>query len=413
MGILLAYGPGEGRGIARGLSATRDLGRGKREPMTRLRRQPPSPVAGTMVALLVAMVLAADAAHGQTPPPPAVVVEPVGEQRVGMTAEFLARVETIEAVDIRARVQGVLEEVAFSAGQHVEAGDVLFRIQREQFEAEMASARAQVARAEASLTEARDTLARTRELRERGTVPQATLDAAVAAHAMAQADVAAASAAIRSSEIHLGYTEIRAPIAGRVGRPLATRGNVVGPESGPLARIVQLDPVWVAFSLSEREVVNWRQAQLRGESGTDVSRFNFSVRLPNGTEHPATGTLDFIESEVDASTGTIAVRAIFPNPGNLLAPGQNVTLRAAEGDPPIFPVVRQSAVLQDRQGRYVYLLGENDIVARRDIETGARVAEGWAVEGGLEVGEPVVIQGVQRLRPGMQVRPTPAQGPGS
>lgn len=371
-----------------------------------------SPV--TIALLLIApLSVAAGHARAQAPPPPAVVVEQVREQPVGTRAEFLARVETIEAVDVRARVQGFLEEVTFTAGQQVEAGDVLFRIQRDQFEAEMASARAQAARAEANRTEARDTLARTRELRQRGTAPQAALDAAVAAHAMAEAEVAAAEAAIRSAGIGLGYTEITAPIAGRIGRALITRGNVVGPESGPLARIVQLDPVRVVFSLSEGEVVRWRQARLRGAPRTDAAGFAFTVRLPDGSEYPHAGTIDFIESEVDPSTGTIPVRVSFANPENLLVPGQNVTLRAAEEDPPIVPVVRQSAVLQDRQGRYVYVLEDDNTVSRRDIETDARVAEGWAVTSGLEAGETVVIQGVQRLRPGVSVRPAPAEGSGS
>jgi membrane fusion protein, multidrug efflux system len=366
--------------------------------------------AGPIVALSV--LLSAGAGFGQAQPPPSVVVEQVREQRVGTTAEFLGRVEAIETVDIRARVQGVLETVAFGGGQQVEAGDGLFRIQQEQFEAETASARAQASRAEATLKEAQDTLARTRELRGRGTVSQAQLDAAIAAHAVAEADVAGARAAVRSAEINLGYTDIRAPIAGRIGRPLATRGNVVGPESGPLARIVQLDPVRVVFSLSEREVVDWREAQLRGAPGTDAAAFALTVRLPNGSVYPHAGSLDFIESEVDPSTGTIPVRVVFPNPDNLLVPGQNVTLRVAEKDPPALPVVRQSAILQDRQGRYVYVLEDGNTVSRRPIVTGARFADGWAVESGLDAGETVVVQGVQRLRPGAQVRPAPAGGQG-
>ncbi len=353
------------------------------------------------------------AAHAQTQPPPAVIVEQVQEQRVGTTAEFVARVEAIEAVNVWARVPGLVEIVEFSGGQFVEAGDILFRIEREQYEAEMAAARAQAERAEAILAEADITLARNEELRARGTVSQAALDEAIAAHAVAEADVAAARAAVRFAEINLGYTEIRAPIGGRLGRPLVTRGNLVGPESSALARIVQLDPVWVVFSLSEGDVVTWRQAQLERAPRADAAQFAFTVRLPNDAVHTYTGALDFIESEVDPATGTIAARAVFANPENLLVPGQNVTLRVAEEDPPAFPVVRQSAVQQDRQGRYVYVLEDDNTVSRRDIETGARVAGGWAVESGLDANETVVIQGLQRLRPGMQVNPSPAQEPGA
>jgi membrane fusion protein, multidrug efflux system len=371
-----------------------------------------------VAAVMLAMFAhSAGAARAQSPPPqtppPTVVVEQVQQQPVGTIAEFVARVETIEAVDVWARVQGLLDAVEFSGGQHVEVGDILFRIEPEQYEAEVAAARAQAERAEATLTEAEVALARAEELRARGTVPQAALDEAIAAHAVAEADVAAARAAVRSAELNLGYTEIRAPIAGRIGRPFITRGNLVGPESGALARIVQLDPVRVVFSLSEGEVVTWRQAALELSPRADVARFAFTVRLPNGTPYAYAGALDFIESEVDPATGTIPVRAVFANPDNLLVPGQNVTLRAAEEDPPMFPVVRQSAVQQDRQGRYVYVLEDDNTVSRRDIETGDRVARGWAVESGLAAGETVVVQGVQRLRPGLQVSPSAAQEPRS
>lgn len=371
-----------------------------------------------VAAILAAFAYSAGTAHAQTEslqaqPAPTVVVEQVQEQPVGTIAEFVARVETIEAVDVWARIQGLLESVEFSGGQHVEVGDILFRIEPEQYEAEMAAARAQATRAEATLTEAEVALARAEELRAGGTVSQAVLDEAIAAHAVAEADVAAAQAAVRSAELNLGYTEIRAPIAGRIGRPFITRGNLVGPESGALARIVQLDPVRAVFSLSEGEVVTWRQAQLALSPRADAARFSFTVRLPNGTVYPNAGVLDFIESEVDPATGTIPVRAVFANPDNLLVPGQNVTLRAAEEDPPAFPIVRQSAVQQDRQGRYVYVLEDDNTVSRRAIETGDRVAQGWAVESGLAAGETVVIQGVQRLSPGVPVNPSPAREPGT
>ncbi len=374
-------------------------------------------VTAALVAAVLALVLGRTGttaqAQAQTQPPPAVVVEQVEEQRAGTSAEFVARVEAIEAVDVWARVEGLLEEVAFSGGENVQSGDLLFRIGPEQYEAEAAAARAQAKRAEAILTEAELTLARSEELRAGGTVSQATLDEAAAGYAVAEADVAAARAAVRSAELNLGYTEVRAPITGRIGRPIVTRGNLVGPDGGALARIVQLDPVWVVFSLSEGDVVTWRQAQLERPPGAEAARFAFTVRLPNGTVYPSAGALDFIESEVDPATGTIPVRAVFANSNDLLVPGQNVTLRVAEEDPPAFPVVRQSAVQQDRQGRYVYVLEEDNTVSRRNIETGERVAEGWAVESGLDAGETVVIQGVQRLRPGVEVRPSSAQEPGT
>jgi len=374
------------------------------------RRDHPVILAFATLAVLASVVYAASPSLAQTPP--VVVVDQVRQERVGLSAEFVARVEAIEAVDIQSRVQGFLEAVVFGAGQSVEIGDTLFLVQREQYDAEAAAARARMARAEASLTEARDTLTRTRELRGRGTVSQAALDTAIAAHAVADADVAAARSALHSAELNLSYTEIQAPIAGRIGRPLITRGNLVGPQSGTLARIVQTDPVRVVFSLSEGEVVAWRRARIAGTRGADASRYVYTLRLPDGSDFASPGALDFIESEVDPATGTIPVRAVFSNPEGLLVPGQNVTLRVAEDDPPTVPVVRQSAVQQDRQGRYVYVLEADDTVTRRPIVFGARVADGWVVQSGLQGGETVVVQGLQRLRPGLPVRPTTMPDPG-
>lgn len=356
------------------------------------------------------MLLDAAPGRAQQPgqmPPPAVVVERIEVRPVRDPVEFIARVEATEAVDVRARVQGVLQAVAFQAGQPVAAGDLLFEIEPDRYQAAVESARARVAQAQAARQEAQRTLARNEELAEQQQVSRAVLDEARAAFEIAQADVAAAQAQLRAAELDLSYTRISAPIPGEIGRALVTRGNVVGPESGPLARIVQLHPIRVVFSVAEGMVVTLRQEAAGGE--VDTGSIRFSLRLPNDTTYEQPGELEYVASEVDPQTGTVAVRTIFPNPDRLLIPNQFVTLLAEDEAVEERPIVPQTAVLQDRQGRFVFVLRDDNSVTQRRIATGARVDNGWAVTEGLEGGEPVVVQGVQRLSEGARVQPAQGQ----
>ncbi len=374
----------------------------------------PRPAApGAMLAMLTLLFIGypalAQQSEGAQRPPPAVVVERIEVREISDPAEFTARVEAIESVDIRARVQGVLGSVAFEAGQMVQAGDLLFEIGPEQYQAAVDSAQAQLSRAEAARQDAQRTLARTQELAERQTAAQAELDQAQAAFDMANADVEVAQAALLTAELDLSYTRIASPTDGRIGRALYTRGNLVGPESGPLARIVQLDPVRIVFSVAEGLIVTLRQQETNGGGAIDPNALRLTLRLPNDTEYQENGRIEYLESEVDPQTGTVAVRVIFPNPDQLLIPNQFVTLIAGEEEVPNLPVVPQSAVLQDREGRFVFVLSDGNTVSRQRIETGARVENGWAVTEGLSGGEPVVVQGIQRLSEGARVQPTEGQ----
>lgn len=371
--------------------------------------------AGTGIA--AAVVLAASSASAQAPkggqmPPPAVVIERVQIRDASNPSEFIGRVEAIEAVDIRARVQGFLRSVNFRAGEAVKVGDLLFEIEPAQYEASVASAEAQRARAEASRNEAESRLKRTRELLRRDAAAQATLDEAQAAFDIAAADVKVAEAALRNAELNLSYTRIAAPIAGQIGRAALTQGNLVGPESNALARIVQLDPVRVVFSVTEGQVVSLRQQETDGGK-FDIEALTLGLRLPNGTDYPHQGRVEYAESEVNPRTGTVAVRLVFPNPDHLLIPNQSVTAIIRDKRVSQLPVIPQSAVLQDRQGRFVYVLGDDNKVAQRRIETGARVANGWAVTEGLKGGEAIVVQGIQRLADGMVVQPSQGQPAGA
>ena len=353
----------------------------------------------------------------QETPPPAVTVAVVREQEVNEPFEFVGRAEARQTVDLRARVQGFLQERRFKEGKDVQTGQVLFVIDPSRYEAQLASARARLSRAEATLRDTERDLARTRTLHARGTVSDAGLDDATAAYEAAAAEVEAARAGVRLAEIDLEDTQIVAPIDGRIGRALVSVGNLVGPESGPLARIVTLDPIRAVFSVSEAVLVSLKLAL-----GDDLERdarelFVPRIRLPNGQMYRHEGQIEFVAPEVDQGTGTVAVRTLFPNETALILPGQFVTVIVRQKEGERLPVVPQLAVQEDRDGRYVLVVDDQNRVGQRRIVTGARVDQGWAVEEGLEAGETVIVGGVQKVRPGMIVRPImegrPAEDPGA
>jgi membrane fusion protein (multidrug efflux system) len=236
-----------------------------------------------------------------------------------------------------------------------------------------------------------------------GGVSATDLEAAVSNELKAQALLQEAEASLEQAELDLGYTIIKAPISGRIGRTVFTKGNLVGPDSGALARIVQIDPIRVVYSVSENDYADVKTShqdmtpeQLRQEL---VPR----LKLSNGELYPGAGKLAFADNEVDADTGTIAVWAEFENPHGILLPGQYVTVLLSLSNPRRLPVVPQSAVQEDREGRYVFVVDGDNKVQQRRITTGAVVGVNWAVEAGLMAGETVIVQGVQKVRPGQVV----------
>jgi membrane fusion protein (multidrug efflux system) len=354
--------------------------------------------------LLASIAVAQTAPQG---PPPAVTTAVVQSREIAPAAEYIGRVDAILSFDARARVEGFLQQVAFREGQHARAGDLLFVIEPGPYQAALTSARAQLARATAQKDVAQRNFERIRELHARGTTPQAALDEATAARDAAAADVLAAQAAVQTAELNLGYTRIHSAIDGRVGATAVTQGNLVGPNSGVLANVVQLDPIRVVFSVSDRDLLYAQRrwgVQLAEEL---VRRFVPTLHLPDESDYPEPGRIEFIDNRFDPTTGTVAVRAIFPNPQELLLPGQLVTVRVRAETAERRPVVPMSAVQQDREGRYVLVLDADNRVQQRRIETGAQIEQRWVVEKGLREGETIVVEGQQKVRPGMLVQPTP------
>ena len=331
-----------------------------------------------------------------------VTVEAVTEQEINPPSDYVGRVEAIQAVDLRARVEGFIEHIKFREGGMVKAGDLLYLIEQAPYKAKVNEAAAKVADADASLTEARQYLRRLQSVRSGG-VSATDIEAAVSTELKAKALLQQAQASLEQSELDLGYTIIKAPISGRIGRTTYTKGNLVGPASEALARIVQLDPIRVVYSMSENDLVSDRLSREGGCAEDPENRLVPRIQMPDGQMYPAAGRLDFVDNQVDASTGTIAVRAVFDNPDGILLPGQyvNVLIKCSEGKR--LPVVPQSAVQEDREGRYVFVVDAENRVQQRRITTGATIGTNWAVESGLMTGETIIVQGVQKVSPGLIV----------
>ncbi|WP_198375367.1 efflux RND transporter periplasmic adaptor subunit [Neoroseomonas rubea] len=374
-------------------------------------------LAAGLLTLLLAVAAPASAQFGPQGPP-AVGVMPAERRPVTETTEFVGRVEATDRVNIRARVTGFLQERLFREGGDVAAGDVLYRIERAPFEAQLEQAEASLAGATATVENARVALARARELRQTGAGTQVALDNAQALERTAAANVLAAQAAVRVAQINLGYTEIAAPISGQIGRSNLAPGNVVGPDAGTLATIVSQDPMRVAFAVSQRTALELRN-RFEGRGGPAAVLVR--IRTADGRAYPEPGRIDFVDNQIDRNTDTILVRALIPNPVRRanggttpvtpreLIDGQFVSVSVEGAEPVMAITLPRAAVLQDQQGSFVFVVGEGNRAERRNVRLGRSTgAETAVIEDGLAGGETVVVEGLQRVRPGQPVNPAPA-----
>lgn len=364
-------------------------------------------VIGLVPFAAVASLAAGAAAQA---PLPAVSVAPVAIAEVAPGSEFVGRVEAVNAVDIRARVDGFIEARPFAEGQTVREWQELFVIERDAYDAALSAARASLAAAQASLRDAEGRLQRNQELRRTQAVSQAAVEEIQAARDTAQANVMSAEAGVRQAELNLGHTVIRAPIAGRIGAAAFAVGSLVGPSSGALARVVQVHPIRVVFSVGDRAILDLREGAGGATKEDLAQKYVPTLRLSNGREFPAKGEIEFAGNEIDPATGTLPVWARFPNPDALLVPGQFVTVVIRPSDPQRRPIVPVGAVQLDREGRFVLVLDSDNRVAKRRVRTGTQIGQSWTVEEGLGGGETLVVQGLQNVRPGEPVRVVPVQG---
>jgi membrane fusion protein (multidrug efflux system) len=341
----------------------------------------------------------------QAGPPPAVLVQPAELRSMTKQFEFVGRAEALEKVDLRARVTGFLGSRLFKDGDAVKEGQVVFTIEKEPFEAAVDQRKAKLAAAEATLANADQQLARTTELTRKGNAPVAQLDQRTAEQGQAKAAVMEAEANLRDAQIQLSYTDIKSPIAGRIGRPAVSPGNLVGPDTGVLATVVEENPMQVLFSVTQREMLEARR------DSDPNGKVRARVRLADGSLYGEQGRVDFLDVQVNPRTDGQTVRAMFPNPGGVLTTGQTVRVILEEKGGDKVVVIPQSAIAIDQTGPYVFLVGQDDKVEQRRLRLGTG-REGLAVvEEGLKPEERVVVQGQQRIRAGMTVAPQLAPAP--
>jgi RND family efflux transporter MFP subunit len=414
-------------------------------------------VGSAMVAILMGLAACNRSTEvGAAPQPPAVTVVAATPQRIPVYGDYIGQTEAVKTVEVRARVEGFIERQAVPDGADVKAGDLLFVIDPRPFETTLRQAQANVARDTAALRQAEAALvqreaevqqaqanlerdlaqlenARTQErryatlldkelvareqydqLRTNMTALEATAQAdraslanVRAALAAAQATIENARAVVRADEavvetaqIQLGYTTIRSPLDGRMGRAEVRVGSLVGrSDSTLLATVSTLDPMYVSFSVSEREALSvWRTMPSRPS--------DITVTLPDDSVYPQRGRLDFVDRAVDPRTGTLALRATFPNPERLLRPGQYVRLRVLLEERPNALVVPQAAILESQGSASLFVVGPDQTVQARTVRVGPRFGPLWVVEEGVKPGEQVVVKGLQQVRQGMHVTPT-------
>ncbi len=342
---------------------------------------------------------------------PAAIKAPVAEatvKRMAEIAEFTGFIRAVEHVDIRPRISGHIDSIHFSEGALVKAGDLLVQIDPRPYEAAVERAAAELAQAREHLALARLQYARASDLVEDGAVSRESYDEAKSRRRVLEAEVKVAEAALRIAELDAFYTRVAAPVSGRVGRILTTKGNLVSRET-PLTTLVSVDPAHVLFDVDERVYLQALNAQ-RSESDGATPRLDVSVQLLGETDYRHKGRLDFIDNHVRTGAGTVQARAVLPNPGGRLTPGLFARIRLELALPRETVFIDERAVGADQDGRYVFALNNDNIVEYRPVRLGRRIEGLRTVRAGLEAGELVVVGGLHRIRPGQAVVPVRVDG---
>src|ERR1700743_3797314 len=342
--------------------------------------------------------------------PPAVGVLDAVKRPVTESSEFLGRIEAVNRVAVVARVTAFLDKRSFTEGSEVKTGDELYRLERGPFEADLKSKQAQVAQLQPTLVTAKLTTDRARTLLSGPAGQQSTYDAALANQQSLEAQIQAAEAQVDLSQINLDYTEIHSPIDGRIGRTAVTEGNVVTPSSGTLTTVVSQDPMYVTFPISVREGLGLRDRySTRGGFKAVVIR----LRLTDGRLYDQVGQLNFVNNTIDQGTDTILLRGTIPNPElasglRELTDNEFVSVLLEGVEPVEVLAIPRSAVLSDQQGDYVFVLGADNKAEQRRIKLGQSTSPIASVTEGLTEGEKVIVEGLQRVKPGQPVSPGPA-----
>jgi membrane fusion protein (multidrug efflux system) len=322
---------------------------------------------------------------------------------IAKSFDFVGRVEAVDRVEIRARVTGYLDAVEFKEGDLVQAGASLYKIEKGLFQAAVGEAAGALDRSKAAKVLSEVQLQRAEELYARNVGSAVARDQARAADEQAKGTILIDQANLDTAKINLSYTGIVAPVTGKIGRTNVTKGNVVGPESGPLTVIVSQDPMYVTFPVSQREFLRLQQV---GQQ-LDVTKLKAGLRFADLSKYDQEGTVNFVDVTVNRTTDTVLVRATFPNPNGALVDGQLVHVSIEAGQPVEKVVIPQSALIADQQGTYVFIADEGKAAIRRVKTGGESGGAGMVVEEGLSGGEQVIVDGLQSVRPGTAVVATP------
>lgn len=339
---------------------------------------------------------------------PQVSVTEIQPTELDMTTTLQGRTAPYLVADVRPQVAGILQKRLFKEGSEVKEGQALYQIDPAVYEAAVASAKAELQRAQAVLYQTRLTANRYAQLVKTNAISKQNNDDAQAAYKQAQAAVAAAEAGLKNAQINLDYTTVRSPITGRIGRSLVTPGALLSAHQVQNMAVVQtLDPIYVDVTQSSKEILSLKKDIAAGKLKTKDGAIPVTLIMEDGTKYPQTGELTLSEVSVDPGTGTITLRAEFPNPDNILLPGMFVRTELPQGTMEKALLVPQRAVMREANGTpYVYVVEDGKIAIRR-LVTHRTQGQNWIVEDGLKPGEKVVIEGLQRIRPGVPVQIVP------
>jgi membrane fusion protein (multidrug efflux system) len=334
--------------------------------------------------------------------PVAVSVVVLEASEIRPSREFVARTAASARADITPRIEAEIREILFTEGAKVSQGELLIRLEDTRASADLQQADAELAAARAEMDSATRNLQRGEEVSEKGFLSAADLDKLKDRFSAAESRLKAAQASVQKAGSNLEYAEIRAPFDGWVGRLNYDVGAVVSPATGPITSVLVTDPVYVEFQINEADFINFRR---RGaESAQALSRsLGLYLTLPDGERYEQGGVVDFADVQTDASTGTVAMRAVFPNPDAVLVPGLYVTLRIEGQSGEARVLVPQVAVQETIEGKFVLVVDDQNQVAQHFIQTGAREGALLVVNSGLEAGDQVIVEGLQKVRPGVTV----------
>lgn len=344
------------------------------------------------------------------PPPPVVEVMTVQTTAVPLSTTLIGQLDSPGNVEVRARVEGFVDKMHFVEGTEVEAGDLLFQLDKKPFEERLAAAKGALAEAEAALKKYQRDVDRLRPLAEKKAIPQQDLDNALAAVDVGKAGVETAKARVESALLDLGYCDIKAPVSGLIGGKQVSIGELVGKgEPTLMTTISTLDPIWFYCNVSE---VEYLRAQEKSKlTGKEVEDVPLTLIRPDGSEHSAPGKFIFIDRAVDTKTGTLRVRAEFPNPEKLLRPGMFARVRVDLGTRKDSIRLPERAIVSLQGKSFVWVVSPDGKASQRPVTTGEQVGRDFLILGGLEPGETLICEGIHKVREGMPVTAMPASTP--